>query len=156
MPSKTTWKISTPTKVLERRGRTTKPDAKTLIYCFVRWSGIRPFEDKECGRKVVNICMTSSSAQRVIVQELCESWGGRPGLSVLTSLLVSVDVKLYWTILRLSLICQLTSEDIKQHCLPAYRTTWEPRICVDRKVELGSQVASWTVVCFICSQQLVP
>ena len=31
----------------------------------------------------------------VIVQELCESRGGRPGLSVLTSLLVFVDVKLY-------------------------------------------------------------
>ena len=29
-----------------------------------------------------------------IVQELCESRGGRPGLSVLTSLLVSVDVDL--------------------------------------------------------------
>ena len=29
------------------------------------------------------------------VQELCESRGGRPGLSVLTSLLVSVDVKNY-------------------------------------------------------------
>ena len=33
-------------------------------------------------------------ARRVhIVQELCESRGGRPELSVLTSLLVSVDVK---------------------------------------------------------------
>ena len=30
-----------------------------------------------------------------IDQELCESRGGRPGLSVLTSLLVSADVKLY-------------------------------------------------------------
>ena len=30
-----------------------------------------------------------------IVQERCESQDGRPGLSVLTSLLVSVDVKLY-------------------------------------------------------------
>ena len=30
-----------------------------------------------------------------IVQELCESRGGRPGLSVLTSLLVCVDVKNY-------------------------------------------------------------
>ena len=30
-----------------------------------------------------------------IVQELCESRGGRPGLSVLTNLLVSVDVKQY-------------------------------------------------------------
>ena len=33
--------------------------------------------------------------QRPIVQELCESRGGRPGLSVLKSLLVSVDVKIY-------------------------------------------------------------
>ena len=32
---------------------------------------------------------------RLIVQELCESRGGRPELSVLTSLLVSVDVKNY-------------------------------------------------------------
>ena len=31
----------------------------------------------------------------VIVQELCESGGGRPGLSVLTSLMVSVEVKNY-------------------------------------------------------------
>ena len=30
-----------------------------------------------------------------IVQELCESRGGRPWLSVLTSLLVPVDVKIY-------------------------------------------------------------
>ena len=35
-----------------------------------------------------------------IVQELCESRGGRPGLSVLTSLLVSVAVKIYCTMLR--------------------------------------------------------
>ena len=33
--------------------------------------------------------------QPIIVQELCESRGGRHGLSVLTSHLVSVDVKLY-------------------------------------------------------------
>ena len=38
-----------------------------------------------------------------IVQELCESRGGRPGLSVLTSLLVSVDVKLVPKYGRLSL-----------------------------------------------------
>ena len=31
----------------------------------------------------------------VIVQELCESRGGRTELSVLTSLLASVDVKIY-------------------------------------------------------------
>ena len=31
----------------------------------------------------------------LVVQELCESRGGRPGLSVRMSLLVSVDIKLY-------------------------------------------------------------
>ena len=40
------------------------------------------------------------AGQDIIVQELCESRGGRPGLSVLTSLLVSVDVKFYLTVLR--------------------------------------------------------
>ena len=35
------------------------------------------------------------SGKGVIVQELCKSRGGRPGLAVLTSLLVSVDVKLF-------------------------------------------------------------
>ena len=34
-------------------------------------------------------------AGSVIVQELCESRGGRPELSVLTNLLVSVDVNIY-------------------------------------------------------------
>ena len=38
-----------------------------------------------------HVYLTESS----IVQELCESRGGRPGLSVLTSLLASVDVKNY-------------------------------------------------------------
>ena len=42
----------------------------------------------------------SSALSILIVQELCESRGGRPGLSVLTSLLVSVDVKIYCTVLR--------------------------------------------------------
>ena len=52
------------------------------------------------------------------VQELCESRGGRPGLSVLMSLTVSVDIKQHWTMLigtghSLFLICQPTSEDMK-------------------------------------------
>ena len=42
----------------------------------------------------------SLAQNHFIVQELCESRGGRPGLSVLTSLLVSVDVKIYCTVLR--------------------------------------------------------
>ena len=36
-----------------------------------------------------------AGSDNFIVQELCESRGGRSGLSVLTSLMVSVDVKLY-------------------------------------------------------------
>ena len=42
-----------------------------------------------CGRKAV----WSRGDPVFIVQELCESRGGRPALSVLTSLMVSVDVK---------------------------------------------------------------
>ena len=38
---------------------------------------------------------TDRTTSLVIVQELCESRGGRSELSVLTSLLVSVDVKNY-------------------------------------------------------------
>ena len=53
---------------------------KDCIYCYIRWTLILP--------------------KQGIVQELCESRGGRPGLSVLTSLLVSVDVKNYWTVLQ--------------------------------------------------------
>ena len=60
-------------------------------------------------------------AGSVIVQELCESRGGRPGLSVLTSLLVSVDVKIYCTVLRhwLQLVpnMPMTSEDIKHQLI---------------------------------------
>ena len=49
-------------------------------------------------------------------QELCESRGGRPGLSVLTSLLVSVDVKLYWTMLWYwSQLVPNMSTDIRGH-----------------------------------------
>ena len=36
---------------------------------------------------------TSNRTEPVRVQELCESRGGRPGLPVLMSLMVSVDVK---------------------------------------------------------------
>ena len=43
----------------------------------------------------IYIYMYMYTQGRFIVQEVCESRGGRPGLSVLTSLLVSVDVKLY-------------------------------------------------------------
>ena len=44
---------------------------------------------------VVPFIKLKNGIGHLIVQELCESRGGRPGLSVLTSLLVSVDVKNY-------------------------------------------------------------
>ena len=50
--------------------------------------GISPEHNSNC--KTITVDFTNC-----IVQELCEMRGGRPGLSVLTSLLVSVDVKLY-------------------------------------------------------------
>ena len=43
----------------------------------------------------LRVCKAWSHFFLFIVQELCESRGGRPGLSVLTSLLVFVDVKIY-------------------------------------------------------------
>ena len=49
---------------------------------------LRPVQIKDM-YGLFNTCLS------VIVQEMCESRGGRPGLSVLTSLLVSVDVKNY-------------------------------------------------------------
>ena len=42
-----------------------------------------------------DVYISVAAKQGDIVQELCENQGGRRGLSVLTSLLVSVDVKLY-------------------------------------------------------------
>ena len=58
-----------------------------------------------------------------VVQELCEGRGGRPGLSVLMSLLVSVDVKAvlnHASALVSACPCQPASEDTQQHYLPNY------------------------------------
>ena len=43
----------------------------------------------------IYIYLVRPPPRRGIVQELCESRGGRPELAVLTSVLVSVDVKIY-------------------------------------------------------------
>ena len=77
-----------------------------------------------------------------IVQELCESRGGRPGLSVLTSLLVSVDVKIYCTVLRhwsqLVLICLMTSEDISINSSSSTvkNTDYQAHSALNRKSEI--------------------
>ena len=53
--------------------------------------------DNNCNQSdmLPSIKTTTRTLLANIVQGLCESQGGRPGLSVLTSLLVSVDVKIY-------------------------------------------------------------
>ena len=51
-----------------------------------------PLADQYLDRDIKSL---EQKRECIIVQELCESRGGRPGLSVLTSLLVSVDVKIY-------------------------------------------------------------
>ena len=60
---------------------------------------LRPLREllKCCFTSTETVGLLGTGAQDVhlIVQELCESRGGRPRLSVLKSLLVSVDVKLY-------------------------------------------------------------
>ena len=50
---------------------------------------------KFSGKSPLSSYKTALKSKNDTVQELCESRGGRPGLSVLTSLLVSVDVKIY-------------------------------------------------------------
>ena len=50
--------------------------------------------DRDCAAQSRN-SSTCVMLSVTIVQELCESRGDRPGLSVLTSLLVSAAVKLY-------------------------------------------------------------
>ena len=63
-----------------------------LSFLFFDWVGVLWPQLS----KVLKVVRWARRVQRTsIVQELCESRGGRPELSVLTSLLVSVDVKLY-------------------------------------------------------------
>ena len=81
----------------------------------------RAWECKQTYTPQIFVCMhahniyTCANAH-IIVKELCESQDGRPGLSILTSLLVSVDVKLYWTMLRhWSQLVPNMSADIRGH-----------------------------------------
>ena len=63
------------------RKRSDQLSLQLVARCLER-DGVQLIPSKLCGVEIM-------------VQELCESRGGRPGLSVLTSLLVSVDVKNY-------------------------------------------------------------
>ena len=68
---------------------------KTSLNGFQFGTFIGRFPSDGAENTAVNGLKGNRSPDADIVQELCESRGGRPGLSVLTSLLVSVDVKIY-------------------------------------------------------------
>ena len=72
-----------------------KPSTWFCLSCFL--SVLSNLLEKLCSFHSFfsSIALKYRCKHACIVQELCESRGGRPGLSVLTSLLVSVDVKNY-------------------------------------------------------------
>ena len=87
---------------------------------------------------------------QIIVQELCESRGGRPGLSVLTSLLASVDVKIYCTVLRhWSQLVPNMSTDIWGHWASTHHhqlqnnTWWNLHKCVTKEKPTLSKVIGY-------------
>ena len=69
------------------------------LFCVIKMKWWDVEQRTRVTRIIQNICVYSAlhaqALSAFIVQELCESRGGRPGLFVLTSLLVYVDVKLY-------------------------------------------------------------
>ena len=65
----------------------TKNKARQRVY------GSEPADTSKQTGNLINEVSVACRQLVFIVQELCESRGGRPGLSVLTSFLVSVDVK---------------------------------------------------------------
>ena len=73
-----------------------KDRGETRLYGSAKTEGKHVFmaRQKQSGNTSPYKCSFSPQSS-AIVQELCESRGGRPGLPVLTSLLVSVDVKIY-------------------------------------------------------------
>ena len=63
------------------------------------------------GTQIIISLNKSVISSFIRAQELCESRGGRPGLPVLMSLMVSVDVKQHFN----QLLAALASVDFKQN-----------------------------------------
>ena len=86
-----------PPSVVDRRSRNPLyyyyPKLEALVYDIL--PSLEEGAGKRCSECVFIHASNLLVLPLLIVQELCESRGGSPGLSVLTSLLVSVDVKLY-------------------------------------------------------------
>ena len=61
---------------------------------LVRWAR-RAIAQRKTSAPLCRYTVVTRKVPFKLVQELCESRGGRPGLSILTNLLVSAGVKLY-------------------------------------------------------------
>ena len=86
----------------------------SLVRRILKAANQRPVLSQQLVGSLVKPKKSSSCPSRV--QELCEGRGGRPGLSVLMSLTVSVDVKQHWTMLRhWSQFVPNMSTDIRGH-----------------------------------------
>ena len=90
------------TRFLNHVSEMMTPPPREVVWCYGEWqaghSQLKGVTFVEILPKVEEWDTTKRRLvilDDLIVQELCESRGGRAGLSVLTSLLVSVDVKIY-------------------------------------------------------------
>ena len=68
--------------------------ACTSTFCFTSTEARWLIRERGSHTAAGVVTLKVGESMQRIVQELCESRGGRPGLSVLTSLLFSVDVKI--------------------------------------------------------------
>ena len=68
---------------------------RTSFNTLDNWGHNTPTQSKRRKDRKEKVKRSWPETHTIIVQELCESRGGRPGLSVLTSHLVSVDIKNY-------------------------------------------------------------
>ena len=105
------------TPVRKRRAKCQNFKVRNFIGCFqvTSWQSVKGVKN------------SNNESLTFIAQELCESRGGRPELSVLTSLLVSVDVKLYWTVLRhWSQFVPNMSTDIRGHEALLHHSSADP------------------------------
>ena len=85
---------------------------------WIEWEGHQP-------RRNQTGAVSTTLGWRFRVQELSESRGGRPGLSVPVSLTVSVDVKQHWAVLRRwSQFVLNMSTDIRGHEALPHQGSW--------------------------------
>ena len=97
-----------------------RPQTPVTFCCFMSCSQERKRRTDQmsgvCGGQSMYLLQSSGDVWTFRVQELCESRGGRPGLSVLTILMVSVDVQQYWSMLtHWSQFVPNMSTDIRGH-----------------------------------------